>query len=183
LANPLYIIDSREQRPYAFTGPSEVRVLETGDYSLANLESQVAIERKSIDDLIACLTTERDRFERELQRGRSLDYFALVIEGSLMDLANGNYRSEMSPKAALQSLFAFSIRFRLPIWFAENRAHGQRVTESLLQKYAASVEWRWKQLQKGIANDRREERKRLEQMDRGRPGGVDPGGDEEHGTI
>ena len=81
-------------------------MLETGDYSLANLESQVAIERKSIDDLIACLTTERDRFERELQRGRSLDYFALVIEGSLMDLANGNYRSEMSPKAALQSLFA-----------------------------------------------------------------------------
>jgi hypothetical protein len=131
LDNPLYIIDSREQKPYCFTGPSVVATLETGDYSLAGLESQVAVERKEINDLIACLTIERNRFERELQRGRSFDYFALVVEASLEDLANGRYRSQMNIKAAVQSLLAMSVRFRLPVWLVHNRAHhGQRITQA-----------------------------------------------------
>ena len=101
---------------------------------------KVAIERKSVDDLIGALTKGRDRFEKELHRGKSLDYFALVIEASLSDIANGSYRSEMSPKAAIQTLVAFSIRYRLPIFFCENRAYGERITESLLTKFARDLQ-------------------------------------------
>ena len=134
------LIDSREQLPYQFQADSEVGALPVGDYSICGLENHIAIERKEINDLIGCLTTGRDRFERELHRGRALDYFALVIEGSLSDLSNGNYRSKMLPKSAIQSLLAFSIRYRLPVWFCENRTYGQRVTESLLCKYAREIE-------------------------------------------
>jgi ERCC4-type nuclease len=136
----IVIIDSREQMPYEFRLPTEVAGLKTGDYSVKGLESWVAVERKTVADLVACLTTGRDRFENELHRGRGLDYFALVVEASLVDLATGKYRSQMLPKAVIQSLMTFSVRYRLPVFFAENRVYGERITESLLQKYYREME-------------------------------------------
>lgn len=133
-------IDTREQLPYEFQSPSEVGTVPIGDYSIVGLENYIAIERKELNDLIGCLTTGRERFERELLKSESLEYFCLILECSLSDLASGRYRSEMSPKSAIQSLLAFSIRYRLPIFFAESRECGQRITESLLCKYAREVE-------------------------------------------
>ena len=141
------VTDSREQLPYQFRTPSEVGALPCGDYSLAGGEHLVAVERKTIDDLIGCLTSGRERFERELHKGKALDYFALVVEASLTDLANGKYRSKMNPRSAVQSLLAFSIRYRLPIFFCESRRYGQRITESLLCKYAREIEKRWQSIQ------------------------------------
>jgi len=132
-------IDTREQAAYRFKN-SEIGTIPIGDYSIPGLENHIAIERKSLDDLMGCLTKGRERFERELFKGKALDYFALIIEASLSDIINGRFRSEMQPKAAIQSLLAFSIRYRLPIFFCENRKYGQRVTESLLLKYAREVE-------------------------------------------
>lgn len=133
------LIDTREQLPYGFENPSEVGTIPIGDYSICGLENFIAIERKELNDLIGCLTIDRDRFERELLKGRSLDYFSLVLECSLSDLVNGHYRSEMNPKSAIQSLLAFSIKYRLPIWFCESRKYAQRITESLLCKYAREI--------------------------------------------
>ena len=113
-------IDTREQQPYTFKD-SETGTLSVGDYSILGLEDCISIERKTLDDLISCLTSDRDRFERELYRGKSLDYFCLIIEASLQDIVNGNYRSQASPKSMIQSLLAFSIRYRLPVWFCESR--------------------------------------------------------------
>lgn len=140
-------IDTREQQPYEFKESSMVETVPTGDYSLVGLENHISIERKELNDLIGCLTTGRDRFEKELHKGKALDYFALVVEASLSDLANGRYRSDMNPKSAIQSLLAFSVRYRLPIFFAENREYGQRVTESLLLKYARELEKKFKEIQ------------------------------------
>ncbi len=130
------VIDTREQLPYEFQVETERCTLPTGDYSIKGAESLVVIERKTTNDLIGCLTGGRERFERELYRGMSLQYFALVVECSLLNLSNGHYTSLMEPKAAIQSLLTFSVRYGLPIFFAENRDYGARVTESLLQKFA-----------------------------------------------
>ena len=51
------IIDSREQRPFDFLSQNgdietERGTLDTGDYSVAGLESRVAVERKSLADLV-----------------------------------------------------------------------------------------------------------------------------------
>ena len=139
-------IDSREQLPYRFECPSELGTLPTGDYSICGLEDHVSIERKTIDDLIGCLSKGRDRFERELSRSRALDYFCLVVETSLQDIAQGAYRSQMAPRAAVQSLMAFSVRYHMPIFFCENRQYGQRITESLLCKYSREIEKKWRAL-------------------------------------
>jgi len=83
------IVDTREQRPYKFKD-SQVKTLACGDYSILGLEDCIAIERKTIDDLIGCLTSDRQRFEKELYRGKALDYMALVAEATLSDIVNHN---------------------------------------------------------------------------------------------
>ena len=143
-------VDTREQRPYQFESPSLVGTVPVGDYSICGLENHISIERKEINDLIGCLTTGRERFERELHKGKALDYFALVIEASLSDLSNGAYRSKMLPKSAIQSLLAFSVRYRLPIFFCESREYGERVTESLLLKFARELEKKGKCLHDSV---------------------------------
>ena len=136
------VVDTREQRPYEFKSQTIKGTLVTGDYSLLGAENLIAIERKTLPDLISCLCGGRERFERELFRGRALDYFAIVIECSLTDIVSGDYRSKMPPKSAIQSLLAFSVRYRLPVFFVENRDYGSRVVESLLLKYARELEKR-----------------------------------------
>ena len=112
---PVTIIDTREQTPLSFSLPTERGTLTTGDYSIKGLERYIAIERKSIDDLTGSLQGQnRERFERELSRGRGLEYFALAIEADLAEIAGGGYRSKMNPRSVVQSLFAFSVRYNLP---------------------------------------------------------------------
>lgn len=145
------IIDSREKLAYKFQTLAIRGTLPTGDYSILGAEHLVAIERKTLPDLVGCLCNGRERFERELYRGNALDYFAIVIECSLSDLVNGNFRSQMTPKSAIQSLMAFSVRYRLPLFFVENRRYGARVTESLLLKYAKELEKRSEAIQQMAA--------------------------------
>lgn len=101
------VIDSREQQPYTFRGYDiqiELGTLLTGDYSLAGFTDRIAIERKELSDLIQCLSWERERFSREMQRAKGYDFFAVIIEASWQAMAEGNYRSRMKPQAACQSV-------------------------------------------------------------------------------
>ena len=138
------VIDTREQRPFSF-GRWEVEsqrgTLQTGDYSLAGFEDRVAIERKSVDDLIACfMGANRERFERELSRARDYDLFAVVVEAGLTDIGRGRYKSNMSPHAALQSLTAFFVRYSVPFMCCGSRRAAEYMTYSLLAKYLYELE-------------------------------------------
>ena len=59
------ILDTREQLPLDLH-PLRVEVagLDTGDYWLKGLEHLVAVERKGLSDLLACIGSERERFDR-----------------------------------------------------------------------------------------------------------------------
>jgi len=72
---PFICIDTREPDPHPW-GPylsvETTRVtLPTGDLSLCGCEEWICIERKSLSDLIGCLTQSRERFTKELQRAFS----------------------------------------------------------------------------------------------------------------
>lgn len=143
------IIDSREQAPFTFqhekyTGTVvEVGTLPTGDYSLTGLTDRVAVERKSLPDLVACLGRERERFERELQRAAALDAFVVVIESSWAELAAGQYRSQLNPHSACQSVLAFTARYRTPFIFAGSRAGAEYACWGFLRQYLESARKRW----------------------------------------
>ena len=136
------LVDTREQKPFSFARfqvDTERVTLPAGDYSLPGFEDKVAIERKELNDLIGCLCTGRDRFERELSKLRFYDLAAVVVEATLDDVSKGRYRSEMKPQAALQSVFAFQVRYRVPFVWAGNRAGAQYATFSLLEKYLGEI--------------------------------------------
>lgn len=135
------IQDSREQAPYAFNAPRyagtvvEVGTLQTGDYSLHGLTDRIALERKSLSDLCGTLTAGRERFKRECERGRGLEYFGLVIEASMDDVRRHNYRSQMTPQSLLQTLAAWSIRYGLHVHWCGSREGGEYMVHSLLEKF------------------------------------------------
>ena len=122
----------------------EVAGLDAGDYSLAGFERRVAVERKSIQDLVGCLTGERPRFERELQRLKAMDAAAVVVEQPQSVLRLGHFRSRMDAGAAWQSCLALSMRFRVPFFWAENRADAERICFDCLRHFARD---RWRELQ------------------------------------
>lgn len=113
------IVDTREQTPFVFKDfDVEPGTLPTGDYSIKGLEGLVSIERKSLPDLIACFGPGRERFERELHRLKAYRCRAVIIECDYSDIVSGNYRSKMSPKAAVASIGAFSQRYQVPFILA-----------------------------------------------------------------
>ena len=81
------LIDSREQNPHTFQGYEvevESAALPVGDYSLPGFTDIVAIERKSLEDMVSCLMgSNRERFERELARARHYELFTVVVEAPL----------------------------------------------------------------------------------------------------
>ena len=156
--NELHIIcDTREQKPFTFTGAQiyegttvEAGTLNVGDYSLKHLEAAVAVERKSLSDLVGCLAGSRDRFVKELERSRALEAFCVVVEGSWQELAQGQYRSQLLPHAACQSVASFTARMRVPFWFCGSRAAAEYCTWSFLRQYAEGQRQRFKAVEKAL---------------------------------
>lgn len=137
---PVVVIDSREQRAWQFENlPSERGTLDTGDYSLRSLTHLVAVERKSLDDLLACVGRERDRFRRELQRLRAYRFRALIIEGNYADIERGEWRSQLKPSQVLGSLAAWQCQYELPIWLAGDHRAAGRFAERYLYQCARLV--------------------------------------------
>ena len=98
------IVDTREQIPLDLKALLTMRgTLQTADYSILGLEHVIALERKSLSDLLGCVGVERERFEREVQRLLAYPVRALVVEATWPDLEQGEWRSKVTPAAADRS--------------------------------------------------------------------------------
>lgn len=131
------IIDSREQRPYQYNG-AVVRALQAGDYSAEGVEEYIAIERKSKADAYGTIGRGRKRFIRELEKLAKYEYSAIVIECSLSDFLIPPLRSKLSPKSAINSLIAWSVRYGVHVFFADNRRISRALVYRILEKYIAN---------------------------------------------
>jgi DNA excision repair protein ERCC-4 len=113
---PTIAIDTREQTPLVFVNlPTEKATLQTGDYSVRGLESDFAVERKSIADIVQSVTHERERFERELVRMRGYAFRRLLIVGTVEQIERHEYQSRAEPKAVIASVTAFEVRYDMPV--------------------------------------------------------------------
>ena len=137
------VIDTREQLPYAFD-PAVVTVtrkaLPAGDYSLPGYETCVAVERKSLDDFVASVITERARFGRELRALTEFDLGCLVVEGSLEDVLAHRYRSGAHPSAVLGATLSIIVDHGVPVFFCGDRQLACRFVEGLLCRYHRKVQ-------------------------------------------
>lgn len=141
---PLRIIrDTREQDGFTFKSgcylpPPIVTVgtLNSGDYSLAGFEAKVAVERKSLQDLVGCLGRERERFVRELERLRGLDSACVVVEAPASALMAGAYRGALDPKAGWQSVVAWQMRYGVPFIWCAGKDDAEAACYDFLRHYA-----------------------------------------------
>lgn len=135
------IIDTREQLPLDLAPMRSVAgTLTTGDYSVKGLESIVAIERKSLSDLLGCVGQSRERFDREIQRLLAYPVRAIVVESSWADIERGEWLSKVTPAAAIGSLLGW-IAMGVPVVMAGDHARAGRYVSRLLFT-AARRRWR-----------------------------------------
>lgn len=132
------MVDTREQDSYGplFRTPYVVQGLSEGDYSVIGLENRIAIERKSLPELISSLTHDRIPFEKELSKAKSYDRFYVVCECTPDDILQHSYRSDAHPHGNLGEHPRFHVRHDTPFLFLHNREIAARAVESLLCKYA-----------------------------------------------
>jgi len=140
---PTIIVDTREQEPYEFP-PSlvslEKRALPAGDYSLAGLECEIAVERKSLDDFVHTVIRERDRFRNELKILQTYPCACVVVEANLDDVFTGDYRSGAHPNSILGATLSIIVDYGIPVYFCSNRQIARRfVMEFLLRYYQKGV--------------------------------------------
>jgi ERCC4-type nuclease len=126
------ICDTREQNPLDLA-PLQVErgTLATGDYSIRGLEHVIAIERKSLDDLLSCCGCERERFEREVQRLLAYPVRALVVESTWGAVEIGQWRSRLSPAQVEASLLGWAAA-GLPVLMAGDHERAGRMVARLL---------------------------------------------------
>lgn len=137
---PTAIIDTREQEPFEFVNmPSAPGTLTTGDYSVKGLEHLVAVERKSLPDLLGCVGGDRDRFKRELQRLRAYRFRLLVIEATAAEIEAGGWRCKVHPNSVIGSLAGWAAQYGLPVWLGGSHESCGRFVERFLYQAARAV--------------------------------------------
>jgi ERCC4-type nuclease len=126
-AAPITLLcDTREPEPHPWQRwmPAHVTLeratLDTGDLALAGLPDAAVVERKTVADFLGCMTSNRDRFERELARSRYVGRFAVVVEGTLLDCLRN--RGGLSEPSLIGTVAAWSRRY-CPILFAGTERH------------------------------------------------------------
>lgn len=132
-----YVIDTREQRPYALA-PAVRRALPAGDYSVVGLETRIAVERKTLADLVGTLTRGRKRFEAELARlsGYGSGHAIVVIEATMDGLLAHRYASGIAPGAVLGLIGRLETRHGIPFEWAGNRFRATQRTAAFLEQTA-----------------------------------------------
>ncbi len=136
--NPVIVIDTREQAPYAFDAARAQSIraaLPAGDYSLAGLETVVAVERKSLDDLVATVIRGRDRFHRELKRLAAYDAACVVVEGGMDDVLARRYAGGAHPNAVLGAVVSIVVDFAVPVYFCSNRPIARTFVQEYLLRF------------------------------------------------
>ena len=153
------VIDSREQTPSDLAPlRSERRTLATGDYTLAGLEHVVAIERKSLPDLLGCVGRDRGRFDREVQRMLGYPVRALVVESSWAAIEAGEWRSRLKPSHVIGSLLGWQAE-GLPVLMLDNHERCGRYVSRMLFTVARR---RWQEMQSFLTTATDNDNERLQ---------------------
>jgi len=129
IPKPTVLVDTREKDPLPlrenhpnWIGAERRETLKTGDYSIEGMEGLLALERKSLADLVACTVTYRKRFLAACARLSGFPWKAILVEATFEDIRAGIERfdipSDVHPNAICGTLDAIEAKFGIPIIYA-----------------------------------------------------------------
>lgn len=168
------VVDTREQRPLDFSAFGDVRIVRAklwpGDYSLQAASRILAIERKSVSDLIGTMksgyaglsATTPKRFDCELLGLCGVKYlggraFVLVepdgyAESAQEQIEAWHYQADIKPDTVMAFVETIRHGWRIPVILANSRAHAAEVVVAAVR--AADVEKRsWRPFDRWIVNN------------------------------
>jgi ERCC4-type nuclease len=146
---PVVLIDTREQLPYSFDaygnwiGGTALTTLNTGDYSIQGMQDLIALERKTLNDVVRSLMADRGRFLRMIDRMGSFKYKCLLIEASRQEVKSPYQFADAvkaHPNGVVGSLDAIAARYSIQIHYGSDRALSEEFAASWLSKCHA-YEW------------------------------------------
>ena len=138
IPKPVVLVDTREREPFAlyashpnWIGGKRRAALKTGDYTVEGMETLLALERKSLTDIVACTVAHRRRFLASCERLAKFRWKAILIEASYEDIKTGcdefGIPSEVHPNAVCGTLDAIEAKFSIPIIYTS--IHRELATE------------------------------------------------------
>lgn len=144
IPKPVVLVDTREQRPFRFERFSNwiegerSATLPVADYSVEGMEGVLALERKSLEDLVATLTANRARFFTMCEKLQDYRWRAIIVEGSYEDVKSPYPSSftDAHPNGISGSLDALEAKFGIPvIYTSRHRALAEEKAASWLSKH------------------------------------------------
>ena len=133
------LVDTREQMPYQFKN-SIIKGLSTGDYTIKYedriYEDKILVERKrSVSELYAAVGTDRERFERELEKLAIIPFKFVVCEFDYMDLVNDQPPGQLEAPAVYGSIISWHIKYQVPFLFLKNRTNARNFIYKLFENF------------------------------------------------
>ncbi len=145
---PVILIDNREQLNYDFYGYDVTTMpatLHTGDYSIAiqkgeeliKYDNEIAIERKTLENWVCDISdySGRERIEASILKGSKLRYYAIFIEAGYSEVMAHEYVGRIVPQAVWDTAIRWSVKYKIPIEFCENRTMAEYRTYEVLMGF------------------------------------------------
>jgi len=126
IPKPVVLIYTRVKLPYDFgrfpnwIAGEKRQKLKAGDYSVEGMEKLIALERKTLSDLITTLMQERPRFFSLCEKLVKYKWRALLVEASYEDIKSP-YDEDYTlahPNAVSGTLDALEAKFGIPVIYA-----------------------------------------------------------------
>ena len=131
------VTDSREQQK--LWDNTIVKKLDVGDYSLEGFEDKIALERKSGIDLFGSLGKGHKRFRAELERAKSYEYFAIIVEESYTDILRKTFKnahySRMKGYVIIDIMHTLNVKYDIPIFFCNGKDEAKKVIKGAFKAY------------------------------------------------
>jgi len=132
------VIDTREQAPYSFACPVVRAKLDAGDYSVMGFEHCLAVERKSLSDLVHTVIHDAERFKAELTKLLVMDAACIVVEADLNAVLTGRHRETLrgvAPQALLGATLDIDLRWLVPVYWCGSRQAACAFTDAYLRMF------------------------------------------------
>lgn len=130
---PTVIVDTREQDPLNFANfgnwvAGEQRgTLPVADYSIVGMEGILAMERKSLNDLVVTLMHNRERFFAMCEKLSKYPYRCILVEASYEDVKSpysfGCLGIVAHPNGVSGSLDAVEAKWNIPVIYTSQLKH------------------------------------------------------------
>ena len=144
IPKPIILVDTREKVPFEFLNvrnwieKTKKKKLDVGDYSIEGMEDQIALERKTLTDLVTTLIQNRKRFFKMCEKLAAYRWRGILIEATYEDVKSpyDDLNTQAHPNAVSGSLDALEARFGIPVIYTSSyRSLSEEKAASWLSKH------------------------------------------------